>query len=321
LSNNPVKISLIIVNLNTGNILLESVESLFKFETVNDSYEIIIVDQNSSDNSKEVILKLSEKYNNIKYIFNDSLESFSRANNQGFEISSGEYILIMNPDIIFVEPVINRMIKVLSENQKIGAVCPLLIGKNGDFQNEYFRKYPSLSQFIFFYMVFSKPFYYSAKFRRRFYEIAPDILSGNLEYVEQLPCAFFFTTRNVFESSGKMDERYILFYEDVDLSYQINKSFKLVLDTASKIVHYGGSSFVSENNWWLYGRFMISMNYFFDKNYNFLISFALKILSVSNSLFIVTLEYIKSIFNKDNDFRRSKHASYLKEFKKVYLYM
>jgi len=319
LDKGQIKISLIIVNLNTGNVLLESVESLYRVENIDSSFEIIIVDQNSSDNSKDVILSLSSKYANIKYIFNDRLMSFSYANNIGFSHSNGEYVLIMNPDIIFVEPVINKMIKVLDDNHSIGAVCPLLLGKDRVFQHEYFRKYPTLSQFIFFYMIFSKPFYYSAWMRRKFFEIAPDISSGALEYVTQIPCAFFFTKREVFLNSGKMDENYVLFYEDVDLCYQVNKKYKLILDTSARIIHYGGSSFATEDNWWLHGRFLISMHYFFDKNYGFFKSLILKVISVLNSTYIVVWEYFKSLFGKRNDYRLLKHTSYLKEFKNVYL--
>lgn len=319
MESNNIKISIIIVNLNTGNVLLECLESLYRVERPDDSFEIIIVDQNSSDNSREIIIDACRKHNNIKYIFNESIKSFSYANNQGFDLAKGEYILIMNPDVIFVEPVIDKMLLILKENSEVGAVCPLLLGKDGNFQHEYFRKYPGIMQFLLFYMVFSKPFYYSAKARRMFYEIAPDVHSGKSETVGQIPCAFFFTRYKVYEEVGKMDDKYVLFYEDVDLSFQVNKKYKLLLDTSSKILHYGGSSFASNDNWKLYGRFLISMIYFFDKNYNFLSALSLKIIAFSNSLFIVMLEYLKSVFKKKNEYRLLKHSNFLKEFVKVYL--
>lgn len=313
-----IKISIIIVNLNTGNILSQSIKSIYEYETDAELFEVIIVDQNSSDNSREIILGLAKVHKNIKYIFNDSLESFSHANNQGFDKAEGEFVLIMNPDVVFVEPVLNKMLKILMNNLDIGAACPLLLGADGNFQHEYFRKFPGLMQFLLFYMVFSKPFYYSAKARRMFYEIAPNLQSGSQEAVEQIPCAFFFTRYKIYEEVGKMDDKYVLFYEDVDLSFQVNKKYTLILDTTVKVMHYGGSSFSNENNSWLYGRFLISMNYFFDKNYGFIRSLLLKILSVSNSAFIVILEYCKSVFGVKNNYRLLKHSYFLNEFKKVY---
>jgi N-acetylglucosaminyl-diphospho-decaprenol L-rhamnosyltransferase len=315
---NP-KISIIIVNLNTGNLLLNCVNSIYEYEAKNNLLEVIIVDQNSSDNSKDVIHLLSEKYENIKYILNDSLMGFSYANNQGYDISTGSYILIMNPDVVFIEPILANLLKSIN-NSKLGAVCPILNDKNGNFQQEYFRKYPSIRQYILFYMFFSKPFYRSSKLRSRFFEIDRiNINSGKLEFVEQIPCAFFLTRREIFESVGKMDDNYILFYEDVDLSFQINKKYKLAIDTSVKLLHLGGQSFNSENNWWLFGRFMMSMNHFFEKNKGAFKSYLLKIFSVSNSLFIVAFERIKILFGKKDSYRLNKHKYYLQEFRKVYL--
>lgn len=312
------KISVIIVNLNTGNILRECIESFYKYENDFES-EIIIVDQSSEDNSREVIIELAGRYDNIKYIFNDTLKSFSHANNQGFEISTGDYILIMNPDIIFINPVLKKLVGGMKENSNIGAMSPYLMGKDGKFQQEYFRRYPSVMQFILFYMIFSKPFYRSSRLRRRYFENSDiNTNSNGIEFVEQIPCAFFLTTREIFESAGKMDEKYMLFYEDVDLSYQIHKNFRLGVDMSVKILHLGGQSFKTENNWWLHGRFLMSMHYFIEKNRGKYKSFLLKTFSLSNSVFIVALERIKLLLGKKDTYRYNKHKYYLQEFKKVY---
>jgi N-acetylglucosaminyl-diphospho-decaprenol L-rhamnosyltransferase len=320
LSGEKDKISVIIVNLNTGSILQECIESFFKHEDNNFQTEIIIVDQNSEDNSKEIIIELANKFDCIKYIFNDSLKSFSYANNQGFDISTGDYILIMNPDIIFINPVLIKLIESLKSNAGIGAMCPFLMGKDGKFQQEYFRKYPSVKQFVLFYMIFSKPFYRSSALRRRYFENSDiDTTSGGIEFVEQIPCAFFLTTRKIFESAGKIDDKYILFYEDVDLSFQIHKKYKLGVDMSLKILHLGGQSFKTENNWWLHGRFLISMHYFIKKNRGSFKSFLLKLFSLSNSMLIVAIEKLKMMLGKKDSYRYNKHKYYLQEFKKAQL--
>jgi len=318
LNNNREKISVIIVNLNTGNILRECIESFFKYERDFDC-EIIIVDQNSEDNSRDVILELAKKFDNIKFIFNTTLKSFSYANNQGFDISTGDYILIMNPDIIFINPVLNKLVNGMKNNPGIGAMSPYLMGKDGKFQQEYFRRYPSVMQFVLFYMIFSKPFYRSAKLRCRYFENSNiNTRSDKIEFVEQIPCAFFLTKRDIFESVGKMDDKYMLFYEDVDLSFQIHKNYRLGVDMSVKILHLGGQSFKTENNWWLHGRFLMSMHYFIEKNRGRYKSFLLKLFSLSNSVFIVALERIKLFLGKKDNYRYNKHKYYLQEFKKVY---
>ncbi len=309
------KISVIIVNLNTGNVLKKCVESVIDYEAGKNAFEIIIVDQNSTDNSKEVIKSLADKYEFVKYIFNYTLKGFSQSNNLGFDISSGDYIVIMNPDIIFTQGVFDKLINRFRDNSNIGALCPLLIGEDGEFQGGYFRHYPSLSQFILFYMIFSKPSYKSSFLRGKYFEHPGfDIASGKLEYVEQIPCAFFFTKRNIFESCGKMDEKYLLFFEDVDLSFQINKHYKLAIETSCSVMHLGGVSFNTADNWWLHGRFVKSMHYFFKKNKNPVSSVLLYLLAVINSCIIVLFEHAKSLIKRSDIIRLNKHKYLLKLF-------
>jgi GT2 family glycosyltransferase len=109
-----------------------------------------------------------------------------------------------------------------------------------------------------------------------------------------------------------MDENFVLFFEDVDLSYRIHKRFQLLLDTRIKVTHLGGMSFGKEYKTLMYGRFLISMNYFFKKHYGKLRQFLLKAFSEVNSSAVITFEYIKKIFNISNDTRLEKHKIYLK---------
>jgi hypothetical protein len=318
LSSNKILISFIIVNHNTGSILKQCIDSVYEYEKDID-FEIIIVDQNSRDDSGKIINELAASKRNIKKIFLDEVKSFSYANNRGYEISYGNYILIMNPDIIFTQSLLHNLTGILDQPD-VGAVCPLLIGKDGIFQNNYFQRYPTVIQFILFYSFMAKTFLKSARLINRYLEnrdINP--FANRVEFIEQIPCAFFLTKRSVFEHAGKMDESYMLFFEDVDLSYQVHKNYKLAINTSLRVTHLGGVSFKNEDNWWVYGRFILSMNNFFEKNYSRFTAFILKVISVKNSLLVICIEYTKKIFNKSDNYRLKKHKYYLKEFKKYYL--
>lgn len=318
MSSNKILISFIIVNHNTGSILKQCIDSVYEYEKDID-FEIIIVDQNSRDDSGKIINELAASKRNIKKIFLDEVKSFSYANNRGYEISYGNYILIMNPDIIFTQSLLHNLTGILDQPD-VGAVCPLLIGKDGIFQNNYFQRYPTVIQFILFYSFMAKTFLKSARLINRYLEnrdINP--FANRVEFIEQIPCAFFLTKRSVFEHAGKMDESYMLFFEDVDLSYQVHKNYKLAINTSLRVTHLGGVSFKNEDNWWVYGRFILSMNNFFEKNYSRFTAFILKVISVKNSLLVICIEYTKKIFNKSDNYRLKKHKYYLKEFKKYYL--
>ena len=133
-------VSFVIVNFNTAEILKDCIDSIYRFEK-EIVFEILIVDNKSTDDSKIVIDELSEKHSEIKSVFLNDKVSFSESNNIGFDISNGEYILIMNPDIIFTEPLLKKLMEDFKQNINLGAVCPVLKGSDGIFQRRYFQRY------------------------------------------------------------------------------------------------------------------------------------------------------------------------------------
>lgn len=302
-----MKISFVIVNHNTSAILKECLESIFRYEDKSD-LEIIIVDNASRDDTAD---QLINNIQNVKLISLKEKVSFSAANNLGIKKSSSPFLVIMNPDIIFTEPVIRKLISVFESDKLAGAVSPALIGNDGQFQRNYFQRYPSVRQFVFYYSVLAKFFNKSAKRMDRYLENQKiDIKTKEIFQTEQLPCAFFLTKKSIIEEIGYMDENFMLFFEDVDLSYRIAKKYKLIVDTSVKVKHIGGASFKSTDNWKLYGRFIISMIYFFRKHYSPLRTLSLIILVTLNSYLILFIEHLR--FRKKNKIRILKHRYMLK---------
>lgn len=307
-------LSIIIVNYNTGEILKECVDSLYSIENVN-HLELIIVDNNSPDNSRQIIEQLNSYHKNIKHIFLEDKISFSAANNIGLEASSGHYILIMNPDIIFTSPVFEKLESLMDTNET-GACSPLLIGTDGEFQRIYFQRFPTILQFIFFYSIFSKIFMKSKYLINKYqYNCDIDIESGLIQFTEQIPCAFYFTTRDIFVDAGKMDPSFKLFFEDVDLSYRTGKLKPLAVDSSLRVTHLGGSSFKREDDYWLYGRFITGMLTFFRKHYGSFRYYALKFIARINSYIILSFESILGLFGKSNDYRKRKHRFFIHQIK------
>lgn len=310
-----MKVSVIIVNHNTGSILMESIESLYRLEDAG-MFEVVIVDNFSEDNSRAITEELKQKYQGLKSIYTDSLISFSAANNMGIKATAGEYVLIMNPDIIFTEPVFEKLINKLNNNASVGAITPALTGTDGNFQRNYFQRYPSLRQYIYYSSLLAKLFNRSLKRMNRFLENQDiDITTGKLYFAEQIPCAFFLTKRPILEKIGLMDDNFVLFFEDVDLSFRIAKDHKLAVDTSIKITHLGGSSFKTDDNWWLHGRYIASMIYFFRKHYGSFRTFLLKVTVYLNTYAVIGTEYIKKLFGNKDDYRMKKHKYQLKLLK------
>ena len=306
-------VSVVIVNYNTGDILKDCIASLFRFESCAE-LELIIVDNHSSDNSAAVINEISSKHPEINCIFLGQKVSFSEANNLGIESSKGRYILIMNPDIIFSEPAVSRLVKTIESNS-LSAVCPLLLGKDGKFQNRYFQRFPTITQYLLFYSMFSKIFSDSKALSDKYLcNEGISASSTGLIFTEQIPCAFLLTTREQFEASGRMDKSFRLFFEDVDLCYRLHNFGKIAVDASSRVTHLGGSSFSKQDDYWLYGRFIISMLVFFRKHYGKFRYNVLKYTAVLNSYLILFIERISFRKNKD-DYRKRKHEYFLSELK------
>ena len=116
------KLSIIIVNYNTKDLISLCIESIYK--TFKGCFEIIIVDNNSSDNSVEYI---KEKFSEVIIIENQENEGFGRANNRGVSVAAGEFVLLLNSDIIVQENTIAKCIEKIEYSPDISVLgCKLV---------------------------------------------------------------------------------------------------------------------------------------------------------------------------------------------------
>jgi GT2 family glycosyltransferase len=100
------------------------VESLFK-HTQDINFELIFVDNGSTkDKTKEYLEELKAQHSNIKTIYNDENLGFACANNQGIEISEGEYVLLLNNDVILSDGWLDKLLLALKSDKKTGMIVP-----------------------------------------------------------------------------------------------------------------------------------------------------------------------------------------------------
>ena len=124
-----MEVSIVIVSYNGKEFLKNCIASIINSVSNKTDYEIIIVDNNSSDNSAEMVEK---EFREIKLIANKQNLGFSRANNQGIKISQkGKYILFLNPDTVMQKNTLKEMIKFMDAHRDAGAATCKLIMPNG----------------------------------------------------------------------------------------------------------------------------------------------------------------------------------------------
>jgi len=99
------------------------IESLFKYTNVDD-FKLIVVDNNSTDGTVEYIKEIRNKYPNIEAIFNVENKGYSKGNNQGLRLAKGDYICLVNNDVLFTPNWLCAIIAVLQSHLEIGLVSP-----------------------------------------------------------------------------------------------------------------------------------------------------------------------------------------------------
>jgi GT2 family glycosyltransferase len=252
-------LSIIIVNWNTCK-YLDSCLSALHGVMPDQGAEIIVVDNSSKDGSAEMV---RQKFPGVVLISNARNRGFAGGVNDGLNKAMGEFILILNPDIVVRAGVMEGLLSYLRSHSDVGAVMPALRNPDGSVQTGYVRRSPTMWQVLLFSTVLASWSRRRHHLVSRFLE-ATDTPTGREVEVEQLPGAFIMTTRRVMNAVGQFDEAYRLFFEDVDWCSRVRKQgLKLMMLTHLKVIHAGGQSFEIDEGMWVPARYFVSQITFF----------------------------------------------------------
>lgn len=204
---------------------------------LDDTMEVIIVDNASTDGSKEM---MEERFPALEYIYETTNLGFSKANNIGIKKATGEYVVLLNPDTVVKEDTFKNCIQFMDLHQDCGGLGIHMIDGSGKFLPESKRGLPTPSA------AFYKIFGLSSIFRksRRFGKYHLGYLSEHeTNEIEVLSGAFMMMRTKTLEKCGLLDEEYFMYGEDIDLSYRITKAgYKNYYFPKAGIIHYKGES-------------------------------------------------------------------------------
>jgi GT2 family glycosyltransferase len=224
------------VNYNVAYFLEQCLNSVFKaLESM--SGEVIVIDNNSIDGSTEMV-KL--KFPSVILIENKINTGFSKANNQGINLSSGKYILLLNPDTVVEESTFLKTIHFLENHPKGGGLGVKMVDGKGKFLPESKRGLPT--PLVAFYKIFglSSLFPKSKIFGRYHLGYLP---VNQIHKIEILSGAFMLIRKSVLDEIGLLDETFFMYGEDIDLSYRIIQSgYENYYFPDTSIIHYKGES-------------------------------------------------------------------------------
>lgn len=235
-----VKLSIIILNYNARDYLKACIKSI-KSSKVNFNYEIILVDNVSTDGSREDIEKVYSLEKDIKVVLNNENSGFSKGNNLGVKKSLGKYLLFLNPDTVVSSNVLQEIYDYMDEHADVGLASPGLVLETGELDSVSHRGYPTpwnaFCHFIGLRGMFPKSKMFAG------YTMGWLLDDKNPHEVEVISGAFFFIRRDVGDRLGWWDEDYFMYGEDIDFCYQIKElGYKVIFIPKLSVLHYGGVS-------------------------------------------------------------------------------
>lgn len=231
-----VDVSIVIVSWNVRDYLQQCLQSIQRTPR-QVSVQVIVVDNNSSDGSVEL---LRDEFPCVEVIANSTNQGFARANNQGFERAVGRYILILNPDTVLLGDCLLGAIDYLNAHPDVGMVGCKNLTAAGTVQIGCVRQTPGLwSKFV-------EQFFLWRLLPRLRWFAAPLNLHLDYEQVHVapiIPGSFMLTRADVLNSLGGFDTSAFLYDEDTDLCMRFWKSgHTIVYLPWLSIIHYGGRS-------------------------------------------------------------------------------
>jgi len=283
-------LSIIIVSYNNASLINLCLDKLFaSFKRSNLSFEVIVVDNASTDETVKKLKNIKAKNKNVILIENKKNLGFGKANNQGIRIAKGKYILFLNSDVIVERIDWKKIIDFLNEKQEIGALTVKVKLKNGQIDPASHRGFPTLWRSFCYFSSLEKNLSFNWLFKKIFGGY--HLLHLNLKTVHEVEAisgAFFLTRKKIMDKVGGFDENFFMYGEDIDLCLRIKKlNYKIIYYPDFEVLHLKHQSGLKSKDKETETRtryyFYQAMKIFYQKHYhkkylffvNFLVYFLL----------------------------------------------
>lgn len=245
-----MKLSIVIVTYNSANHIKACLESIVK--TKARDCEIIIVDNGSEDNTKEIV----EKFRRVLLITSQENLGFGKGSNKGASKANGEFLLFLNPDTKVTKDALVKLVE-FANNNEFGIVAPSLIKPSGEIQASVSNN-PT---------IWNATKEYFLGIKNSYSEYVPK--GREVAEVECVYGAAMLIKRSIFEKLGGFSAKYFMYFEDLDLCRRVrNLGLKIFYLPTVKIYHDVGGTIDSRENSkrWLIESAKIfhgSLNYYF----------------------------------------------------------
>ena len=237
----PLKLSVIIVSWNVKALLERCLRSIQEKMSSRLSYEVIVIDNASHDDTPDMV---RSSFKGVKLIANKENRGFGAACNQGIVESKGQYVVFLNPDTELQDYTLERLTDYLDAHPDVGVVGPRIVGGDGKVQ-------PSVPGFptpLVSFLIFLKldrvlKFLPSV---RRYYCF--DFDYSLTQEVDQPMGACLMIRKKVLDTVGVFDERFFLWFEEVDECKRVRDAeWKIFFIANSTLTHQRAQSFSQQS--------------------------------------------------------------------------
>ncbi|GHE39094.1 glycosyltransferase family 2 protein [Sphingobacterium griseoflavum] len=205
-----MQISIVTVGMNHLKYLKDLLSSIYTKGAIEASFEVIYVDNCSSDGSVEYI---SEAFPQVRIIQNTSPKGFGENNNVGAEVAAGKYLAIINPDIILFENSLDLLLAFAESYPNVGIVAPKLLNRDESYQYSVRR---FITPWLFLSRAISKGDD-AGKFKGNAYYLSKDIDIDKTQFINWAVGAAYFISKDFYDDLNGFDQDYFLYMEDEDL--------------------------------------------------------------------------------------------------------
>jgi GT2 family glycosyltransferase len=293
----PVDVSVIIVSWNVSDLLDVTLATIKKY-TTSCTYEVIVVDNASVDDSVAMVEK---KYPWVQLINPGENLGFGKANNLGLSKALGKYILYLNPDIELIEDAIGPMLEFLEKNPQDGLIGPKLLNSDHSHQNSV-GNFPTLHNLFAEYVRGEKAL------------AIKNAHPTKIKTVDAVLGACILGRGELIRQLGGFDERYFMYLEETDMCLNAKKlGFNTIYFPDVAMVHHSGKSsgYSDESRQRSLHENRRSQLLFFRKNYSALTAQAAK--TIIFVVFIVRLPFIAVLALVTGQAKRRFQLKYYKK--------
>lgn len=291
---NSIILSVIIINYNLEEEISDCLRSLLntfnQIENFSDSFEVIIVD-NNSPNKKLPEIEKKFPSQQIHFLYSDVNLGFGKGCNLGASIAKGKYLLFLNPDTLVEEDIVTPILKLFNSDNTVG-----IVGPKQQIRKPFFDFSSGFYPNIFFELL--NLFGMGVFFEGFVMHTLTKLTSKDYLNVHWILGAAIFIKKELFEAIDGFDRDYFMFFEEVDLCRRVQKSgYRIIYYHKIKIHHIGSVS--GKRDYFLYTLRTYSSKYLFlTKHYRFplkqLMILFLYLQSISQILIWLILNPLKS---------------------------